>query len=267
MSGAARPRERLDSWLVSSGLVESREKAQGLVLAGRVRVDGTPVTKSGARVPPGARVELAGSVGPVGRGAHKLEAALETFSVSVAGRVAVDVGASTGGFTEVLLARGALRVYAVDVGYGQLHERLRADPRVVLRERVNARRLGSQHVAEACGVASMDVSFISVLKLLPALLPLLEPAADVLVLVKPQFEVGRFEVGRRGIVKDPGLHRRALLDVARGARGLGYAVLGACASPITGAQGNREFFLHLRPGESGLEAQALEAAVEAALRP
>jgi 23S rRNA (cytidine1920-2'-O)/16S rRNA (cytidine1409-2'-O)-methyltransferase len=266
MMAAPRPRERLDTWLVAKGLVESREKAQGLVLAGRVRVDGTTVTKSGARVPPGAQVELAGADGPVGRGAHKLRAALDAFAVRVEGRIAVDVGASTGGFTEVLLERGAVRVYAVDVGYGQLHERLRQDPRVVVRERVNARHLSAEHVGEACGVASMDVSFISALRLLPALLPLLEPGADVLVLVKPQFEVGRFEVGRRGVVSDPALHRRALLDVAAGARGEGYAVQGACASPITGAEGNREFFLHLRPGGPGLEGQALEQAAEAALR-
>jgi 23S rRNA (cytidine1920-2'-O)/16S rRNA (cytidine1409-2'-O)-methyltransferase len=151
----------------------------------------------------------------------------------------VDVGASTGGFTEVLLSRGASRVYAVDVGYGQLHERLRGDPRVVTRERVNARNLDPGVVPDPCDIATMDVSFISVLKLLPALGSVLAPGAEVVVLVKPQFEVGRFQVGRRGIVSDPALHRQALLAVAEGARRQGYSVAGACASPITGAEGKR----------------------------
>jgi 23S rRNA (cytidine1920-2'-O)/16S rRNA (cytidine1409-2'-O)-methyltransferase len=264
---AARTGERLDSWLVSKGLVESREKAQGLVLAGCVRVDGALVTKCGTRVRPDAEVEVRATAGPVGRGALKLEAALDAFAIDVEARVAVDVGASTGGFTEVLLARGAARVYAVDVGYGQLHERLRSDPRVVSRERVNARRLGPEVVPEPCGVGTMDVSFISALKLLPALASVLAPGADVALLVKPQFEVGRFEVGRGGIVVDPALHRRALLGVAAGALDAGYAVLGACPSPITGAEGNREFFLHLRKGGPGLEAPALEAAVTRVVEP
>jgi len=267
MKAASRAGERLDLWLVSRGLVESREKAQGLVLAGRVRVGGIPVSKCGARVRPDAEVEVLGSEGPVGRGALKLPAALEAFSIEVEGRVAVDLGASTGGFTEVLLSRGAVRVYAVDVGYGQLHERLRSDPRVVVRERVNARHLGPGVIGEPCGVATLDVSFISALKLLPALASVLGPGADVVALVKPQFEVGRFQVGRRGIVSDPALHRQALLGVAEGARAEGYSVRGACPSPITGAEGNREFFLHLRREGPGLEGPALEDAVGRAIEP
>jgi 23S rRNA (cytidine1920-2'-O)/16S rRNA (cytidine1409-2'-O)-methyltransferase len=218
-------------------------------------------------VGPEALVEVTAPEGPVGRGALKLPAALDAFSIEVQGRTAVDVGASTGGFTEVLLARGALRVYAVDVGYGQLHERLRGDPRVVARERVNARHLGPEAVPEPCAIATMDVSFISVLKLLPALASVLAPGAEVVVLVKPQFEVGRFEVGRRGIVSDPALHRKALLEVAEGARRHGYSVAGACASPITGAEGNREFFLHLRLQGPGLEGPGLLEAVNAAVGP
>jgi 23S rRNA (cytidine1920-2'-O)/16S rRNA (cytidine1409-2'-O)-methyltransferase len=236
---------RLDVWLAENGLAESREKAQALVMAGRVRVDGAPASKPGTRVRANASVEVAPGPVHVGRGALKLAGALDAFSLDPAGRVAVDVGASTGGFTETLLARGAARVYAVDVGRGQLHEKLRADPRVVVRERTNARGIGPADVPERCALAVMDVSFISVTRILPALPGILTPDADVVVLVKPQFEVGRREVGRGGLVKDPALHRRVLREVAGEAQRLGYAVRGAAASPVTGAEGNREFFLHL----------------------
>jgi 23S rRNA (cytidine1920-2'-O)/16S rRNA (cytidine1409-2'-O)-methyltransferase len=262
-----RPRpERLDSWLVSKGIVESREKAQGLVLAGQVRIDGLPASKCGIRVRPEAAVEVLASARPVGRGALKLPAALDAFGIAVDGKIAVDVGASTGGFTEVLLARGAVRVYAVDVGYGQLHERLRSDPRVVVRERVNARRLSPEVVPEPCAVATLDVSFISILKLLPALASVLAPGALLAVLVKPQFEVGRGQVGRHGIVQDPALHLQALLGVAEAARREGYAVLGAVPSPITGTEGNREFFLELRHGGPGLAGGALLTVVTSAVQ-
>jgi 23S rRNA (cytidine1920-2'-O)/16S rRNA (cytidine1409-2'-O)-methyltransferase len=263
-----RRRVRLDVWLHERGLAETREKAHALVLAGRVRVAGAPQAKPGAAVPPGAEVELLPGPRHVGRGALKLEHALTSFGLDPSGRVALDVGASTGGFSEVLLARGAVRVYAVDVGHGQLHERLRADPRVVVRERVNARRLSERDVPEPCGLAVMDVSFISALKILPALRAVLAPLADVLVLVKPQFELGRAQVGRGGVVVSPALHLEALSTVALGARdGLGYAPLGACASPITGAEGNREFFLHLRHGATGLAQADLEAALRQAATP
>jgi 23S rRNA (cytidine1920-2'-O)/16S rRNA (cytidine1409-2'-O)-methyltransferase len=267
MTVALRGGERLDASLVARGLAPSREKAQGLVMAGQVRVNGVPVVKCGARVAPDSRLEVTVSEGPVSRGALKLDAALAAFAIDVSGRVGVDVGASTGGFTEVLLARGASRVYAVDVGYGQLHERLRNDSRVLTRERVNARHLTPEVVEEPCGIATLDVSFISALKLLPALVAVLAPGADVVALVKPQFEVGRFDVGPRGIVTDPALHRRALLAVAEGARQCGYCVVGACPSPITGAEGNREFFLHLRREGPSLEGAGLEAAVEGAVGP
>jgi 23S rRNA (cytidine1920-2'-O)/16S rRNA (cytidine1409-2'-O)-methyltransferase len=239
---------RLDVWLAERGLAESREKAQALVMAGRVRVNGAPARKPGARVVEGAVVVVDAGPGHVGRGALKLAGALDALSVDPAGRVAVDVGASTGGFTEVLLDRGAARVYAVDVGYGQLHERLRTDPRVLVRDRTNARALSPAEVPEPCGIATMDVSFISAAKVLPALRGLLAPGADALVLVKPQFEVGRAQVGRGGVVKDPELHLAALYSVAEAAQSLGYAVVGACPSPVLGAQGNRELFLHLRAG-------------------
>jgi 23S rRNA (cytidine1920-2'-O)/16S rRNA (cytidine1409-2'-O)-methyltransferase len=262
-----RSRARLDVWLVDHALAPTREKAQALVMAGRVRVDGVPAAKPGAPVRDDARVEVLAGPAHVGRGAVKLAGALDAFGIDPRGRVAVDVGASTGGFTETLLDRGALRVYAVDVGRAQLHERLRADPRVVVRERVNARRLSPREVPEPCAIATVDVSFISVRKILPALRSVLAPAADALVLVKPQFEVGRGQVGRGGIVKDPERHMQALRDVAAAARSEAeFAVAGACPSPILGGEGNREFFLHLRNGGAGLAPGALEAVLEAAVR-
>jgi 23S rRNA (cytidine1920-2'-O)/16S rRNA (cytidine1409-2'-O)-methyltransferase len=256
---------RLDVWLTENGLAESREKAQALVMAGRVRVDGAPASKPGTRVRASASVEVAPGPAHVGRGALKLAGALDAFSLSPSGRVTVDVGASTGGFTETLLERGAARVYAVDVGRGQLHEKLRADPRVVVRERTNARSLGPADVPERCALSVMDVSFISVGKILPALPGILTPDADVVVLVKPQFEVGRREVGRGGLVKDPALHRRVLHGVAAHAQRLGYAVRGAVASPVTGAEGNREFFLHLVVGGPPVPAEELDRMLERAV--
>jgi 23S rRNA (cytidine1920-2'-O)/16S rRNA (cytidine1409-2'-O)-methyltransferase len=257
---------RLDVFLVARGLAESREKAQALVMANRVRVDGAPARKPGQPVREDATVEVLAGPERVGRGGLKLEGALDRFGIDPAGRVAVDVGASTGGFTEVLLARGAARVYAVDVGRGQLHEKLRGDPRVVVLERVNARELSPAHVPEACGIAVVDVSFISLTKILPALRTVLSRDADAVVLVKPQFEVGRRQVGRGGLVTDPDLHLGALRSVAGEAQDpLGYAVRGACPSPITGAEGNREFFLHLALGAPALAADAFDAMMRAAV--
>jgi 23S rRNA (cytidine1920-2'-O)/16S rRNA (cytidine1409-2'-O)-methyltransferase len=256
---------RLDVWLAEHGLAESREKAQALVMAGRVTVDGQRAAKPGTRVKDGAAVAVAAGPAHVGRGALKLAGALDALGVSPAGRVVVDVGASTGGFTQTLLERGAARVYAVDVGRGQLHEKLRQDPRVVVRDRVNARALSAQVVPEPCSLAVVDVSFISVRKILAALLSVLAPGADAVVLVKPQFEVGRFQVGRGGLVKDPALHRKALRDVALEAQRLGYAVRGACSSPLPGMEGNREFFLHLLPGAETPAAGALDDFLEKAV--
>jgi 23S rRNA (cytidine1920-2'-O)/16S rRNA (cytidine1409-2'-O)-methyltransferase len=239
---------RLDVWLAEAGLTESREKAQALVMAGRVKVGGRPATKPGARVREGEAVEVDAGPAHVGRGALKLRGALAAFELDARGAVAVDVGASTGGFTEVLLEAGAARVYAVDVGRGQLHERLRQDPRVVVRDRTNARALSPAVVPEPCTLAVMDVSFISVRKILAPLRSVLTPGAAAIVLVKPQFEVGRAQVGKGGLVRDPELHLQALTQVAAFASAAGYAVREACASPVTGATGNREFFLHLVAG-------------------
>jgi 23S rRNA (cytidine1920-2'-O)/16S rRNA (cytidine1409-2'-O)-methyltransferase len=236
-------------------------------MAGRVRIAGVTAAKAGAAVAVDADVLVLAGPAHVGRGALKLEGALDVFAVDPAGRVAVDIGASTGGFTETLLARGATRVYAVDVGRGQLHASLSRDARVVVVDRVNARALSADHVPEPCGIATADVSFISVRKMLSPLRAVLLPEADAIVLVKPQFEVGRGQVGRGGIVKDPELHLLALRTVAEAAiADSGYAVRGACASPIAGTEGNREFFLHLRPGGGGLSGDALVAAVEKAVR-
>lgn len=260
-------RRRLDVWLAEHALAESREKAQALIMAGRVRVDGRPAGKPGSPVGPAADVEILPGPRHVGRGAVKVEGALDAFVLDPSGLVAVDVGASTGGFTETLLSRGARRVYCVDVGRGQLHERLRGDPRVVVLERVNARALSTRDVPEPCGLAVVDVSFISVLKILPALRAVVEPAASAVVLVKPQFEVGRGKVGRGGIVTDPALHREALERVARGAEALGYSVRDACASPLAGTEGNREFFLHLGVSGPALGSDAFDAMMARALAP
>ena len=265
---ASEPKTRLDVWLTERGLADSRQKAQALVMAGRVRVDGAPALKPGLAVRPASSVVVLPGPEHVGRGAVKLAGALDAFGVDPAGRIAVDVGASTGGFTETLLARGARRVYAVDVGRAQLHERLRRDPRVVSRERINARRLTPHEVPEPCGLAAVDVSFISVLKILPSLRGILSPDADVIVLVKPQFEVGRRQVGRGGLVLDPSLHLAVLRQVARAATEvLGYVLAGAAASPITGADGNREFFLHLRCLGPGLGPADAEAHLARAVQP
>ena len=258
---------RLDVWLVDHGLAPSREKAQALVMAGRVRVNGAPATKAGSSVRGDAAVEVVAGPAHVGRGALKLEGALDALRLDPRGRVAVDIGASTGGFTETLLARGATRVYAVDVGRGQLHERLRGDPRVIVLERVNARSLSPREVPEPCGIATVDVSFISVRKLLAAVRSVLAPGADAVVLVKPQFEVGRGQVGRGGIVKDPVRHLQVLREVAAAAQSeAGFAVAGACPSPIAGMEGNREFFLHLRTDGPPTAAAALDELTERAVR-
>jgi 23S rRNA (cytidine1920-2'-O)/16S rRNA (cytidine1409-2'-O)-methyltransferase len=260
-------RQRLDLALVARGLVPSREKAQALVMAGEVLVDGAPATKPGAPVRDDAAIALARQPTHVGRGALKLEGALDALGVDPEGRVAIDVGASTGGFTQVLLERGARRVYAVDVGRAQLHERLRRDPRVVVLERTNARTLSPREIPEPCSLAVMDVSFISVRKILPALRAVLATPAEALVLVKPQFELRRQDVGRGGLVRDPELHARAVRDVAEAAIAQGYALRGACASPVAGGEGNREFFLHLGVPGPGIGPEAALALAREVTRP
>ena len=231
---------------MARGLARSRERAQALILAGVVRVDGRAGHKPGALLPEDASIEITGPDHPfVGRGGVKLEGAIALLAVGVGGRVALDIGASTGGFTDCLLKRGASRVYALDVGKALLDWSLRNDPRVVVLEGRNARYLGAGDLPEPVDVVVVDVSFISLRLILPRLPPLLAEGADVLVLVKPQFEVGKGEVGRGGIVREPEKHLRALAAVAAAAETDGLFVRGACASPLPGAEGNREFFLQL----------------------
>jgi 23S rRNA (cytidine1920-2'-O)/16S rRNA (cytidine1409-2'-O)-methyltransferase len=241
---------RLDTVLVERGLAASRERARALILAAQVRVDGQIVSKAGHPTAPAAEVTLVEPDHPyVGRGGVKLAHALDVFAVDPVGRLALDVGASTGGFTDVLLRRGAARVVALDVGHGQLDWRLRNDPRVHVIERVNARTLTADQLpagARAFDLAVMDVSFISVRQVLPAIVPLLAAGGDLVVLVKPQFEAGRDEVGKGGLVRDAGVHARVVEDVAAAASALGLTRVATTDSPITGSEGTREFFLHLR---------------------
>jgi 23S rRNA (cytidine1920-2'-O)/16S rRNA (cytidine1409-2'-O)-methyltransferase len=247
-----RPRpERLDERLVREGLAESRARAQALILAGRVLVDDVPVEKAGSRVRAEARVRVRGEDRRfASRGGEKLAGALADLGVDPAGRICLDVGASSGGFTDCLLQAGARRVVALDVGYGQLHPRLRADPRVAVLERSNARTVAAAAVREAAGgpigLVTMDVSFVSATLLLPRL-PELAPGAEVLVLVKPQFEVGRERVGKGGVVRDDGLRAEAVARVRQAAATLGYDALGEAESRLPGPKGNREVFLLLRP--------------------
>jgi 23S rRNA (cytidine1920-2'-O)/16S rRNA (cytidine1409-2'-O)-methyltransferase len=233
--------------LVDRGLVASRERARALILAGQVKVDGRIVSKAGAPVGAGAIVELIAPDHPyVGRGGVKLAHALDVFGVDPTGRRALDVGASTGGFTDVLLRRGASSVIALDVGHNQLDWKLRTDPRVIVREGVNARALASSDVPHAVTIVTIDVAFISLRHILPALPPFLEPAADVIALVKPQFEAGRGEVGKGGIVSDPAVHDAVIAQVTAAAAAVGLSRIAMSPSAITGATGNQEFFLHLR---------------------
>jgi 23S rRNA (cytidine1920-2'-O)/16S rRNA (cytidine1409-2'-O)-methyltransferase len=237
---------RLDALVIERGLAASRERARALILAGQVRVDGQVVSKAGAPVAPDARVELTVPDHPyVGRGGVKLAHALDVFGIDPAGRRALDIGASTGGFTDVLLQRGAASVIALDVGHGQLDWRLRNDARVLVREGVNARSLTRDDVPHQVDVVTIDVAFISLRHILPALPLVLAPHADVVALVKPQFEAGREEVGKRGLVTDPAVHEAVIARVTAAAAATGLQRRGMTPSPITGATGNLEFFLHL----------------------
>lgn len=247
-SGTSR-KERLDVALVERRLVESREKAQALILAGKVTVDGQKAEKPGRAIAPDAHVEVQQPLKYVSRGGLKLEAALSRFDVRVNGKTCLDVGTSTGGFTDCLLQQGAARVHAVDTGAGQIDWKLRNDPRVILHERVNARYLTFEDIGEFVDAIACDVSFISVTLLISALAPLLTPHGDWIILVKPQFEVGRELVGKGGIVRDPEAHRRACDKVAAALQSAGF-VTTLTDSPILGAEGNREFLLHARRGAS-----------------
>ncbi len=240
---------RIDHLLVERGLAESRTKAQALVMAGAVVVGEARVDKPGALVDPAAPVRIKEDAAPqryVSRGALKLEKALEVFPIDPRGKTCADLGASTGGFTDLLLQRGAAKVYAVDVGYGQLHPRLRSDPRVVVRERENARLLGADSLGERVDLVTGDLSFISLRLVLPAVKAILKAGGEAVLLVKPQFEVGKGEVGKGGVVRDDAKRRAALDAVADAARALGFEPIGHAESPIEGPAGNREWLLALR---------------------
>jgi len=238
---------RLDVLLVDRGLAPSRERARALILAGQVTVNGSIVSKAGTPVDSDAQVDLAVPDHPyVGRGGVKLAHALDVFQIDPRGRNALDVGASTGGFTDVLLQRGAESVIALDVGHGQLDWKLRNDPRVIVRERVNARELTRVDVPHNVTLVTIDVSFISLRLILPSLKPFLDPPGDIVALVKPQFEAGRDEVGKHGLVTDPAIHDAVLARVSEAAETIGLHRIAMTPSPITGATGNKEFFLHLR---------------------
>jgi len=241
---------RLDALLVERGLAASRERARALIIAGSVRVNGQPASKAGTSVARDADVTVATPDHPyVGRGGLKLAHALDVFGVAVDGRVALDIGASTGGFTDVLLQRGAPRVVALDVGHGQLDWKLRNDPRVIVLERVNARSLTPVDLPESArefDIITIDVSFISLRHILPAVPPLMREGADVIALVKPQFEAGRAEVGKGGIVRDEAVQLRVVEEVTAAANALGLTRAGMTESPIAGMEGNREFLVHLK---------------------
>ena len=249
-STAARDRSRLDVALVARGLVESREKAQALIVAGLVSVDGRPAQKSAEPIGPDAVLHVQTADGFASRGGEKLEHALQTFGIQTAGLVCLDAGASTGGFTDVLLRRGAARVYAVDVGHGQLDWRLRGDSRVVVMERTNVRTLES--LPETMDLAVADLSFISLRLVLPAIGRLTRPGAPIVTLVKPQFEAGKDQVPRGGVIRDPAVHRRVLLDLWSWALAHDLTPHDLTPSPIRGPAGNVEFLLSLtnRPAHS-----------------
>jgi 23S rRNA (cytidine1920-2'-O)/16S rRNA (cytidine1409-2'-O)-methyltransferase len=246
-------RQRLDTLLVEKGLVESREKARALILAGQVDVDGHGAAKAGSMVPIDADIRVIGPDHPwVGRGGIKLAAALDAFGIDAADRVAFDVGASTGGFTDVWLQRGARHVIALDVGHSQLHWKVRSDPRVTVIENTNARHLKPgdlPDVGAAITRISIDVSFISLKHIFPVLPALAARPAEIVALVKPQFEAGRKDVGKGGLVTDAGVHMRVIEEVSVAAAEVGLKRLGLIESPITGAHGNKEFLMHLRMRE------------------
>ncbi len=241
-------KERLDKLLVDRGLAETREKARALIMAGQVYVNGQRVEKAGTKVREEAKIELKGEGLPfVSRGGLKLAHALKEFGIRVKGLTCADIGASTGGFTDCLLQAGAKKVYAIDVGKGQLHYKLRRDPRVVLMEGVNARYLQAEDLPEPVDLVTIDVSFISLTKILPAALNILKPGGEIVALIKPQFEVGPEKVGKGGVVRDPKLHQEVLAKISHFARDkLGLEVLGVTASPILGPAGNKEFLIWLK---------------------
>ena len=257
-------KQRLDQLVFDLGYAESRERAKTTIMSGLVFVNGQRVDKPGTAVDPEARIEVRGEAIPfVSRGGFKLDKALKVFPVDPAGKVCIDCGASTGGFTDVLLQHGAAKVYAVDVGYGQLAWKLRTDDRVVNLERTNLRYVSPEQIPEPIDLAVMDVSFISIRLVIPAVKALLKPDADYICLIKPQFEAGREEVGKKGVVRDPAVHEQVVLGILEFARQSGFTVMGLDYSPIKGPEGNIEYICHLKNGlydAPNIDVSAVDAA-------
>ena len=244
-------RKRLDKLLVDRGLVASREEGRGRILAGDVLVNERPSTKAGNLIDEQAAIRIKAKARPyASRGGSKLETALERFDLDVSGKIVIDVGASSGGFRDCLLAHGARQMFAVDVGYGQLDWRLRNDPRIVVFEKTNIRYLDLSALPYPADIATIDVSFISLKLVLPHVQALLRPENQIMALIKPQFEVGKGKVGKGGVVRSPDEHRRVIEEIEAAATALGYAVRGVIESPLLGPAGNKEFFIHLSASPS-----------------
>ena len=243
-------KERIDKLLVEKGLIQSRERAKAFIMEGRTFVGGRKIDKPGTKIDAEAQIQVQGEDQPyVSRGGEKLEGALKAFGINPKGMVVMDIGASTGGFTDCVLQRGAKKVYAVDVGYGQLAWKLQKDLRVVNLERRNIRYLKREEVEEEIDLILVDTSFISIEKFLPHLLGFLKRGRGLLCLIKPQFEAGRDEVGRGGVVRDAQLHQKVIERISEFSRELGLSVLGVIESPLLGPKGNKEFFIYLRRGD------------------
>jgi len=240
------PKRRLDNLLLERGIVQSRERAKGLILSGDVRVNGNPVNKAGTLIDENAEIEITKDIPYVSRGGLKLEKAIKEFNINVKDKAAIDVGASTGGFTDCLIQYGAKKVYAVDVGYGQLAWKLRNDPRVVIIERKNVRYIKPSDIGEPVDIATIDVSFISLKLVLPVVKNLLKENGEIIALIKPQFEVGKGEVGKGGIVKDEEKHKKVISEIKSFAIDSGFKVLNVTKSPIAGQKGNVEFLIYLQ---------------------
>jgi len=239
-------KERLDRLLLSREITDSREKAKALIMAGDILVDGIPVTKPGTMVDTSAAIELKGEIPFVSRGGMKLDAALNHFRIDIEGMIVMDVGSSTGGFTDCLLKRGAKKVYCIDVGYGQMAWPLRMDQRVILLERTNIRYLERERIPDTVDFATIDVSFISLKKVIPRVREFVRKGGGILALIKPQFEVGKGKVGKGGIIRDEDARQAAVRSVREYAEGIGLKTIGVFQSPIKGHKGNIEYFLYLK---------------------
>lgn len=263
-------KERLDVLLVEKGLAPSREKAKTMIMAGQVFVDNQREDKAGTNVPVDANIEIHGeTLKYVSRGGLKLEKAMNSFPITLDGTVCMDIGASTGGFTDCMLQNGAAKVFSVDVGYGQFAWKLRQDPRVVCMEKTNIRYVTPEDIGEALDFASVDVSFISLTKVLPPARELLKDGAEMVCLIKPQFEAGREKVGKKGVVRDPKVHEEVIEKIVGFATENGFQVLGLDYSPVKGPEGNIEYLVHIRkceePGEPEVNVAGIVAAAHGAL--